>query len=79
MKKNYFSSHKLPKQQSTSFWSQGILGVNVCYDVVFARAPIGTKVEGYIVHNRHKNPKLQISDKLSNDVGRESISIIDAS
>jgi hypothetical protein len=23
-----FSSHKLPKQQSTSFWSQGILGVN---------------------------------------------------
>jgi hypothetical protein len=27
LKKNYFSSHKLPKQQSTSFWSQGILGV----------------------------------------------------
>jgi hypothetical protein len=27
MKKIYFSSHKLPKQQSTSFWSQGILGV----------------------------------------------------
>jgi hypothetical protein len=27
MKKNYFSSHKLPKQQSTNFWSQGILGV----------------------------------------------------
>jgi hypothetical protein len=26
-KKKYFSSHKLPKQQSTSFWSQGILGV----------------------------------------------------
>jgi hypothetical protein len=25
--KIYFSSHKLPKQQSTSFWSQGILGV----------------------------------------------------
>jgi hypothetical protein len=25
LKKN--SSHKLPKQQSTSFWSQGILGV----------------------------------------------------
>jgi hypothetical protein len=23
----YFSSHRLPKQQSTSFWSQGILGV----------------------------------------------------
>jgi hypothetical protein len=27
LKKNDFSSHKLPKQQSTSFWSQGILGV----------------------------------------------------
>jgi hypothetical protein len=26
-KKNYFSSHKLPKQQSTSVWSQEILGV----------------------------------------------------
>jgi hypothetical protein len=29
MKKNCFSSHKLPKQQSTSFWSQGILGIKV--------------------------------------------------
>jgi hypothetical protein len=28
LKKIYFSSHKLPKQQSTSFWSQGILGIN---------------------------------------------------
>jgi hypothetical protein len=28
LKKNYFSPHKLPKQQSTNFWSQGILGVN---------------------------------------------------
>jgi hypothetical protein len=27
LKKNYFSSHKLSKQQSTSFWSQGILEV----------------------------------------------------
>jgi hypothetical protein len=27
MKKNDFSSYKLPKQQSTNFWSQGILGV----------------------------------------------------
>jgi hypothetical protein len=27
MKKNYFPSQKLPKQQSTSFWSQGNLGV----------------------------------------------------
>jgi hypothetical protein len=29
LKKNYFSSYKLPKQQSTSFWSQGILGVKL--------------------------------------------------
>jgi hypothetical protein len=28
LKKKYFSSHKLPKQQSSSFWSQGILGVS---------------------------------------------------
>jgi hypothetical protein len=27
LKKNYFSLYKLPKQQSTNFWSQGILGV----------------------------------------------------
>jgi hypothetical protein len=26
-----FSSHKLPKQQSTSFWSQGILGIKVVF------------------------------------------------
>jgi hypothetical protein len=32
LKKNYFSSHKLPKQQSTTFWSQGILGVNIKED-----------------------------------------------
>jgi hypothetical protein len=29
LKKNKISSHKLPKQQSTIFWSQGILGVNI--------------------------------------------------
>jgi hypothetical protein len=29
LKKKYFSSHKLPKKQSTSFWSQGILGVKL--------------------------------------------------
>jgi hypothetical protein len=29
IQKHYFSSHKLPKQQSTSFWSQGILGVKI--------------------------------------------------
>jgi hypothetical protein len=28
LKKNYFSSQKLPKQQSSSFWSEGILGIN---------------------------------------------------
>jgi hypothetical protein len=28
LKKKHFSSHKLPKQQSTNFGSQGILGVN---------------------------------------------------
>jgi hypothetical protein len=33
LKKNYFSSHRLPKQQSTSFWSQGILGVNITFKV----------------------------------------------
>jgi hypothetical protein len=27
MKRNCFPSHKLPKQQSTNFWSKGILGV----------------------------------------------------
>jgi hypothetical protein len=27
LKKIYFLSHKLPKQQSTNFWPQGILGV----------------------------------------------------
>jgi hypothetical protein len=27
LKKNYFSSHRLPKQQSTNSWSQEILGV----------------------------------------------------
>jgi hypothetical protein len=29
LKKNHFSSHKLPKHQSTSFWSQGILEVKI--------------------------------------------------
>jgi hypothetical protein len=33
LKKDYFSSHKLPKQQSASFWSQGILGVNIPWNV----------------------------------------------
>jgi hypothetical protein len=29
LKNKYFSLHKLPKLQLTSFWSQGILGVNI--------------------------------------------------
>jgi hypothetical protein len=29
LKKKKKSSHKLPKQQSTNFWSQGILGVKM--------------------------------------------------
>jgi hypothetical protein len=29
MKKQYFSLQKLPKQQSTNFWSQGILVVKI--------------------------------------------------
>jgi hypothetical protein len=29
LKKNYFSSHELPKQQTTSSWSQGILRVSM--------------------------------------------------
>jgi hypothetical protein len=28
LKKKYFSPHKLSKQQSTNFWSQGILEIN---------------------------------------------------
>jgi hypothetical protein len=43
LKKIYFSSHKLPKQQSTSFWSQGILGV---------------KMEGQFEISSEKVPKL---------------------
>jgi hypothetical protein len=31
LEKINFSSHKLPKQQSTSLWSQGILGVNIVW------------------------------------------------
>jgi lipid-A-disaccharide synthase-like uncharacterized protein len=38
---NYFSSHKLPKQQSTSFWYQGILGVKI---VASYRIPLGDHV-----------------------------------
>jgi hypothetical protein len=34
LKKNYFSSHKLPKQQSTSFCSQEILGVNTSFSII---------------------------------------------
>jgi hypothetical protein len=31
LKKIYFSSYKLPKQQLTNFWCQGILGVKVVF------------------------------------------------
>jgi hypothetical protein len=41
--------------------------VNVYHNIIFARAPIDTKTEGYLVHNSHKNPRLQTSDKFSND------------
>jgi hypothetical protein len=34
LKKNYSSSYKLPKQQSTNFWSQGILGVNSIFVIM---------------------------------------------
>ena len=34
LKESYFSSHKLPKQQSTSFWSQEILGVKVMVNII---------------------------------------------
>jgi hypothetical protein len=27
--KNYFSPHKMPKYQTTNFWSQGILGIKL--------------------------------------------------
>jgi hypothetical protein len=33
--KKKISSQKLPKQQSTNFWSQGILGVNIVLIVCF--------------------------------------------
>jgi hypothetical protein len=37
LKKKYFSSHTLPKQQSTSFWSQGILGVKKgCFEAILS-------------------------------------------
>jgi hypothetical protein len=29
LKKKISSSHKLPKQKSTSFWSQGIFGIDL--------------------------------------------------
>jgi hypothetical protein len=39
LKKNYISSHKLPKQQSTTFWSQGILGVNGYFYIAHVIGP----------------------------------------
>jgi hypothetical protein len=51
----------------------------VYHNILFARAPIRTIVEGYLVHNCHKIPRLQIFYKLFIDVGKESISAIVAS
>jgi hypothetical protein len=53
LKKNYFSSHKLPKQQSTSFWSQRILGVNSPF-VVHTEGSLGTTTAS------NKHPKWQM-------------------
>jgi hypothetical protein len=57
IEKNYFSSHKLPKQQSTRFWSRGILGVkqhlNVVWDVVF------------LLLFEHPNPNSIVKDVVS--------------
>jgi hypothetical protein len=39
------TSHKLPKQQSTSFWSQGILGVKQSYSHSFFIVRLVSKVE----------------------------------
>jgi hypothetical protein len=39
IEKKYFSSHKLPKLQSTNFWTQGILGVNPSSIRPFALSP----------------------------------------
>jgi hypothetical protein len=43
-KKNEISSHKLPKQQSTSFWSQGILGVNTRFQQKFTTGTYGVGI-----------------------------------
>jgi hypothetical protein len=39
LKKNYVFSYKLPKQQSTSFWFQGILGVNKTFEIIVVFMP----------------------------------------
>ena len=46
------------------------MSVNMYYNVVFARASIGKKVKGYLVHNCYKNPRLLTSMNF-NDVGIE--------
>jgi hypothetical protein len=57
-KKNKNSSHKLPKQQSTSFWSQGILGVNPPWSL-----SIITKTQSPSSHSKPfvRNEYLEIS------------------
>jgi hypothetical protein len=44
LKKNYFSSHKLPKQQSTNFWSQGILGAKTHFEQNFTTSSYKVRV-----------------------------------
>jgi hypothetical protein len=77
MKKNYFSSHKLPKQQSTSFWSQGILGVNGGLDSKLqhygpcknswkksktSHSDHSSHIEGDVMQNHEQNKKVENQD-----------------
>jgi hypothetical protein len=48
LKKKIISSHKLPKQQSTSFWSQGILGVNV--SIFYFNKPFIVQCNSYLTN-----------------------------
>jgi hypothetical protein len=68
LKKNYFSSHKLPKQQSTSFWSQGILGVNEALNIVnvlinqlFQRVSFGISFSLGLYHRLHTKSNMEKS------------------
>jgi hypothetical protein len=56
----YFSSHKLPKQQSTSFWSQGILGVKA----LAAKAATMTLKKSWKEDGLHKEVESMARKKL---------------